>query len=62
MWWTLARLAEVTEAEWAECDLENAVVSLGTHLPVAIISAFYDQLIMIRQIGRFILHISSLLD
>lgn len=25
MWWTLARLAEVTEAEWAEFDLDNAL-------------------------------------
>ncbi len=25
MWWTLARPAEVTEAEWAEFDLDNAL-------------------------------------
>lgn len=25
MWWTLARPAEVTEAEWAEFDLLNAL-------------------------------------
>lgn len=25
MWWTLARPAEVTEAEWAEFDLVNAL-------------------------------------
>lgn len=25
MWWTLARPAEVTEAEWKEFDLDNAL-------------------------------------
>ena len=25
MWWTLARLTEVTEAEWAEFDLDKAL-------------------------------------